>query len=227
MEDYFLVICIKITDFYGIAEKNLNIQDIHIPVSRLCGKNNLYWCFDKKMEERNSVMDGENRRNQIIKLLENSKNPLSGNELAKKMNVSRQVIVQDIALLRAVNKNILSTNKGYILFGGQGEKTGVQRIVRVKHENCQILEELYAIVDSGGKVRDVVVEHDIYGQITVDLIINSRKDADDFVEKIKKNQTKPLNELTDGDHYHTIEADSEEILDEIERKLEKKGFKRN
>lgn len=169
-------------------------------------------------------MDGENRRYQILKLLENSEKPLSGNELAKRMRVSRQVIVQDIALLRAVNKNILSTNKGYVIFGESLEGKAVKRTVRVRHENTAIKKELYLIADCGGKVRDVVVEHDIYGQITVDLIINSRKDADDFVEKIRKNKTKPLNELTNGIHYHTIEADSEEILDEIVRRLEEAGF---
>lgn len=55
-------------------------------------------------------MEGEKRREQLIALLKQADIPVSGTDLAKRLGVSRQVIVQDIALLRAVNKNILSTN---------------------------------------------------------------------------------------------------------------------
>ena len=79
-------------------------------------------------------------------------------------------------------------------------------------------------MDNNGRVLDVVVEHDIYGQINVDLIINSRRDVKEFMEKIKNNRTKPLNVLTDGVHYHTVEADSEKDLDIIEEELRNKGY---
>lgn len=169
-------------------------------------------------------MEGDVRRKKILEILHNEGTPVSGTELAGRLGVSRQVIVQDIALLRAVNKNILSTNKGYILFV---EKTSInrkKRTYKVKHKDEEILDELNTIVDFGGRISDVVVEHDIYGQISVDLIVNSRADAEAFVKSVEKYKTKPLNDLTHGLHFHTVEADSEEILDKIENELNKKGY---
>lgn len=169
-------------------------------------------------------MDGDSRREEIMKLLGKECAPVSGAELSKRLGVSRQVIVQDIALLRAVNKNILSTNKGYILFSGIQQEMRVKKTFHVKHGEEDILSELYTIADFGGKVLDVVVEHPVYGQITVDLIINSRADADSFLKQVRENRTKPLNELTEGVHYHTVEADSAEQLERIEKALDEKGY---
>ncbi|HAB62229.1 MAG TPA: DNA-binding transcriptional regulator, partial [Lachnospiraceae bacterium] len=138
------------------------------------------------------------------------------------LGVSRQVIVQDIALLRAVNKNILSTTKGYLLYYQEAEK--VNRCFMVKHTNDLIEDELCTIVDHGGKVLDVIVLHDIYGEIRTDLIISNRKDVYDFVKKVNEKQTVPLKELTDGTHLHTVEADSENVLDNIEVALREKGY---
>jgi len=168
-------------------------------------------------------IDGEARRKQLLEILACSGEPVSGTELAGLLGVSRQVIVQDIALLRAVNKNILSTNKGYVLYQAGGSKRA-KRTIKVHHADEQIQDELYTIVDEGGHVLDVVVEHDIYGQITVDLIVNNRADVNAFIAKLQEQQTKPLNELTNGVHFHTVEAESEEILDRIEEALEKKGY---
>ena len=145
-------------------------------------------------------------------------------ELAKLLHVSRQVIVQDIALLRAENKNILSTNRGYLLYRVPDERKKIQRIVYVNHTKEQIRDELYTIVDIGGKVLNVMIEHDIYGQISANLMLSTRKDVDKFVSRVEHADTRPLNCLTDGTHYHTIEAESEEILDEIEEELEKKKY---
>lgn len=168
-------------------------------------------------------MEGVERREKLIDILKNRKDqPISGTELAKQLGVSRQVIVQDIALLRAVNKNILSTTKGYLLYYQEARK--VNRCFMVKHSTDQIEDELCTIVDHGGKVLDVIVMHDIYGEIRTDLIMSSRKDVYDFVKKVNDKQTVPLKELTDGMHLHTVEADSEDILDDIERELREKGY---
>lgn len=169
-------------------------------------------------------MDGDARRIKILEILNSQEEPISGNELAKCLGVSRQVIVQDIALLRAVNKNILSTNKGYLLYSAIEKIPKFRRIFKVNHKQEDIEDELYTIVDLGGKMLDVVVEHDIYGQITVDLILSNRQDVDEFIRNIREKGTKPLNELTKGLHYHTIEADSVEILDSIEKGLMQKGY---
>lgn len=169
-------------------------------------------------------MCGEKRRGEIIRILAENEQPVAGTELAARLKVSRQVIVQDIALLRAVNKNILSTNKGYLLFRKERMNQNVRRTYKVKHSTAQTKEELYLIVDCGGRLLDVVVEHPIYGQIMVDLIIGSRQDVDRFVRQIEEYQTKPLNALTDGVHYHTVEAETELILDRVEKELKTAGF---
>lgn len=167
-------------------------------------------------------MEGEKRRELLIHLLEESEVPLSGTVLSKKLNVSRQVIVQDIALLRAVNKNILSTTKGYLLY--YQEKQKVNRCYRVTHTTDEIEDELCTIVDNGGKILDVIVEHAIYGTISADLVIGTRQEVYDFVHKVKTKKTIPLKELTDSLHFHTVEADTEEILDRIQNALLLKGF---
>lgn len=165
---------------------------------------------------------GEERRSKIIEILKSREEPVSGMELAKALNVSRQVIVQDIALLRAVNRNIISTTKGYLLYYQEVQK--VNRCFLVKHTDEQIEDELCIIVDNGGKVLDVIVMHDIYGEISTGLIIKNRQDVYDFIEKLKEHKTLPLKELTGGIHLHTVEADSEAILDSIEKKLREKNY---
>lgn len=167
-------------------------------------------------------MTGEERRSKIIEILRCSDEPVSGAELAKRLNVSRQIIVQDIALLRAVNRNIISTTKGYILYYQEVQK--VNRCFLVRHSDAEIEDELCTIVDNGGKILDVIVMHDIYGEISTGLIIKNRQDVYDFVEKLTQHNTIPLMELTGGVHLHTVEADSEAILDSIEKKLREKKY---
>lgn len=170
------------------------------------------------------MIEGDIRRKKIIELMLEQKEPISGSDLAKKFGVSRQVIVQDIALLRATNKNILSTNKGYFLYHPEKGLQKPKRSFCVQHTTAQMQDELYTIVDYGGKVLDAVVEHDIYGQITVDLMLCNRMDVDEFMERIRKSTSQPLNVLTGGRHWHTVEADTELMLDIIGEKLRGKGY---
>lgn len=170
------------------------------------------------------TLDGDQRREEIIRVLKGSRSPISGAELARRLRVSRQVIVQDVALLRAVNKNILSTNKGYLLFEPEREAKEVRKTICVRHTTEQVLDEFYTIVDFGGKIFDVVVEHELYGQIAVDLIIASRQDAEEFYQKMRNSRIKPLKELTEDIHYHTVAARDAASLERIERALEKKGY---
>lgn len=156
-------------------------------------------------------------------MLQTGEGPLSGAQLARIFSVSRQVIVQDIALLRATDKNILSTNKGYILYGSC-TKTVSRRIISVRHTDEQMQDELYTIVDAGARILDVIVSHEVYGQIAVDLLISSRRDVDEFIRRIFADQAKPLKELTGDFHYHTIEAEQEASLDEATELLKTKGY---
>ena len=110
------------------------------------------------------MTDGATRRIELMNRLKQENRPLSGAELAKEFGVSRQVIVQDIALLRATNRNILSTNKGYVLYDPEHGQNLCRRIFAVNHTDAQMQEELYLMVDCGGYVCDVIVEHEIYGK---------------------------------------------------------------
>lgn len=167
-------------------------------------------------------MEGNKRREQLVKILNESVEPVSGGELSRLLGVSRQVIVQDIALLRASDINIFSTTKGYLIY--HTDKSRVKRIFRVKHTTEQIEDELCTIVDNGGKILDVQIKHEIYGDIGTELIIRNRQDVYDFVNKVKEKKIVPLKELTDGVHQHTIEADTDAALDRIERVLIDKGY---
>ena len=169
-------------------------------------------------------MDTENRRYQILKLLENQHKPVSGTVLSKLFGVSRQVVVQDIALLRAENKEILSTNKGYVLIKSVEESGVIKRVFRVTHSLENMEDELNCIVDNGGYVLDVLVDHDLYGQISGLLNLSNRAEVAEFIQKVKVSKSKPLKVLTDEIHYHTVEAKSVEILDRIEKKLDEMGM---
>lgn len=168
--------------------------------------------------------DGKTRREQMVRMLAENSSALSGTELAKKFRVSRQVIVQDIALLRANNKNILSTNRGYLLYDPKETDHLAKRAFFVCHSDEEIGEELNTIVDFGGNVLDVEIVHEVYGQISVDLMLKDRRDVEEFLEKLKNTKAAPLKTLTAGRHIHTVEANSEELLDIIENKLREKGF---
>lgn len=167
-------------------------------------------------------MEGMKRREQLLQILQESKKPVSGSELSNLLGVSRQVIVQDIALLRASDIQIFSTTKGYLIY--QSEQPKIKRIFKVRHTTEQIEDELCTIVDNGGNILDVLVSHAIYGEITTELIIRNRQDVYEFVDKIKEKKIVPLKELTDGIHQHTVVADSEETLDRIEKALAQKGY---
>jgi transcriptional regulator of NAD metabolism len=169
-------------------------------------------------------MTGEERRAKIRIKLQETDTPLSGTALAKFFCVSRQIIVQDIALMRAENYDILSTNKGYLLRSKKAETSHPKRVFYVKHATDQVLEEFKTILDLGGKVLDVAVEHELYGQICIDLMIESEADASEFYKKLLVCRDNPLKVLTDDCHYHTVSAPSEKLLDLIENDLSRKGF---
>ena len=76
----------------------------------------------------------------------------------------------------------------------------------------------------GGHVLEFMVEHGVYGDINVALIIRNRIDVKDFVDKIQEIGASPLMGLTNGMHYHTVQAYSEEVLDLIEKQLSEKGY---
>ena len=165
-------------------------------------------------------MTGMNRRELILASLQNSTVPISGSELARQFNVSRQVIVQDIAVLRAAGDTILSTNKGYLL----RQKTVHKRIIKLDHDEDRIEEELTTIVDLGGKIEDIYFFHKVYGKLRAQLSIQSRHDIQSFLHEYQSDASNPIKSITLSTHYQTVCADSEETLDLIEGMLKSKGL---
>ncbi len=161
-------------------------------------------------------MNGKERREKIIELIKKSDVALSGTELSKSLNVSRQVIVQDIALLRTAGFNIISTTKGYLLISVNSQ---IQRVFKVKHSDEQIEEELLKIIDLGGTIVDIFVSHRAYGLIRAELNIKTHQDVNQFMDGLKTGKSSPLKNITHGYHYHTITAKSHHELDRIYQML--------
>ena len=169
-------------------------------------------------------MTGEVRRMKIRQMLLDAHQPLSGTALAGALHVSRQVIVQDIALMRAEHLPILSTTKGYLLGPDAVRSSQPKRVFFVRHTTERVLEEFMTVIDLGGRILDVSVEHELYGPIRADLLIENAQDAQDFVDRLKNCRDNPLKVLTDDCHYHTVTAPSEKLLDLIEAELRNRGF---
>ncbi|WP_346662721.1 transcription repressor NadR [uncultured Merdimonas sp.] len=165
-------------------------------------------------------MTGAERREEIIRRIREADQPVPARDLAGLYHVSRQVIVQDIALIRALGYEIISTNRGYLLH----MPSEVSRVFKVRHTDEQLEEELCAIVDLGGTVENVMVSHRVYGRLEAELGISSRRKAAEFLEDIRSGKSSPLKNITSGYHYHKVTADSEKTLDLIREDLKKRGF---
>lgn len=164
---------------------------------------------------------GEARREEILKALTSADVPMAGASLAQAAGVSRQVVVQDIALLRSRGWPINSTNRGYVL---EREATRPTRLFKCHHSVEQTADELNLIVDLGGHVRDVLVNHRVYGKLSCELGIASRRDVRAYIDQIRSGKSSPLMLITSGYHFHHVTAESEEVLDEIGDTLAEAGF---
>ena len=162
----------------------------------------------------------EERRNRILELLETSAVPLSGSSLAKTFGVSRQVIVTDMAILKQKVPDLVATARGYILMRSDASRC----VFKVFHTEEQTADELESIVELGGRVLDVYVDHKVYGTIRRPLDIQSKRDVGRFTHDIESGVSTPLMNITGGYHFHTVEARSEAVLKEIEAMLKEKGY---
>ena len=165
-------------------------------------------------------MTGLQRREEIVKMLKNTREPMTGKLLSETFSVSRQIIVQDITMIKSSGTNIISTNKGYLI--PVMEMT--TRVFKVHHLDEEIEDELFTIVDHGGKILDVFIRHKVYGELRAPMNISSRLDVLGFVENIKSGKSTPLKNVTANYHYHTVAAPSEQVLDLIEMELKKKKY---
>ena len=165
-------------------------------------------------------MKVNDRRNEIANLLLSSENSISGGELSKIFNVSRQIIVQDITKLKNSGYEILSTHNGYII-----QKSPLkERVFKLRHTTDQTEDELNLIVTLGGTIVDVFVWHKVYGKVVAKLNIFSPLHIKQFIEGVRTGKSTELMNITGGYHYHTIRAESEEILDKIGNTLNERGY---
>lgn len=165
-------------------------------------------------------MTGNERRAQIYSMLSENHTPLAARVLAEKFSVSRQIVVSDIALLRAEGHEIVSTSRGYLLTEAQKSV----KVFKVRHTDEDAEKELNLIVDFGGVVEDVFVYHKLYGVVRAEMNIRSRKDVKDFMEGIRTGASTYLKNVTSGYHYHTVSAPTDTVLKLIHEQLNAQGF---
>lgn len=166
-------------------------------------------------------MDAQERRQAIARRLEEASGPVSAAVLAREHSVSRQIIVGDIALLRAGGMDIAATPRGYVL---PAPAAGLVRTLACRHRADQMEEELNAMVDQGCTVLDVIVEHPVYGQLTGQLHLSSRYDVGQFLQKVSRSGARPLSALTGGVHLHTILCPDEAAWHRVRAALDQAGF---
>lgn len=171
-------------------------------------------------------MEGSQRREALMAAMREEQAPLSGAALAKRFGVSRQVIVQDIALLRSSGADITSTNRGYVLDqpASPAVRRRPSRLFKVRHTPSQVADELNAIVDLGAMVENVMVNHRTYGKLSAPLNVRCRRDVQRFLSDLAQGVSSPLLSLTDGYHFHLVSADTPEVLDEVGQELSRLGF---
>ena len=167
-------------------------------------------------------MSSNDRRELIYASLLNSQRPLKGTDLARDHGVTRQIIVKDIAILRAEGKDIIATPEGYIV--NKGLDNYIKKIIAVSHTREKMYDELKTIIKYGGRVQDVIVEHPLYGEIRCNLMLKTMADLEEFMLSFERYNAEPLSALTGGMHLHTIAAETNESLENIERELINKGY---
>ena len=167
-------------------------------------------------------MRSEQRRQALLDILKQNTQPISAAALAARFDVSRQVIVGDVALLRSSGEQISATPRGYVM--GQEQRSGLMRQIAVKHGPAQLQAELNAIVDNGCTVADVIVEHPVYGQLTGSLQISSRYDVKQFINRCSSFAARPLSNLTEGIHLHTLLCPDEASFERVRHSLRELGL---
>jgi uncharacterized protein len=179
-----------------------------------------------KSKARTTLRAGEEsasgRRHRILEWMRTHRLPVHGGDLARRFRVSRQSLVQDVAILRASGQEILGTPRGYRL--PDAAHQAHKAILACKHTPERAEEELNILADHGVKVLDVIVEHPLYGEMRGSLMIESRADVQDFLKKVKSSQASLLSSLTGGVHLHTVEASRPEMISRAKEQLRERGF---
>ena len=170
---------------------------------------------------RNQKVLGDERHQLIVSSLKKASEPITGRDLGDIMNVSRQVIVGDITLLKAKGEPIMATSRGYIYIHPQVAPKRIEKIIVCNHTAKQTENELNILVDNGITVKDVKIEHPVYGDLTASVMVSNRNEVRIFIENIHKTNASFLLQLTEGVHLHTIIADNEQEIENAEEALRK------
>ncbi|EKN66201.1 hypothetical protein BABA_16787 [Neobacillus bataviensis LMG 21833] len=167
---------------------------------------------------------GEDRRKFILQLLKESNAPITGSELAEQTNVSRQVIVGDITLLKAKNEPIIATSQGYMYLKQNTSMPLFERTIACSHTPRDTEKELNLLVDHGVLVKDVKIEHAVYGDLTASIMVSNRQEVKQFLKRLQTTKASLLSELTGGYHLHTLSASTEQALNKAEAALKSEGI---
>lgn len=170
------------------------------------------------------MTNAEMRRTEILKKLKQAKGSISGTMLAGQYEVSRQIIVRDISILKADGHAIVSTSKGYVYRPAERPGKPFKRTIACQHNFEKMEYELQLIIDNGAMIDNVSIDHPVYGEMTGELMIVTDEDLKLFMERMHKEKSRMLANLTDNVHLHTISADTEKILDNAVRDLIEKGY---
>lgn len=166
-------------------------------------------------------MDSSKRRLLIMDILKKAQGAVTGSALSKRCNVSRQIIVGDVAILRAQGIHIISTPRGYQLIAKQ--KGGMQQVFVCCHGPKMVEKELEAIIDNGGIVHNVVVEHEVYGDLEGKLNLHSRRDIQQYLKRMSDSKAELLSRISGGIHTHLVETANAEDMAAIQDALETLG----
>ncbi|MCM3388066.1 transcription repressor NadR [Ureibacillus chungkukjangi] len=169
-------------------------------------------------------MLGEDRRHELLHILKTKSEPITGTDLAKHANVSRQVIVNDMNLLKARNEPIVATSQGYVYLKREDKSEVFERKIVCLHTAEQAEDEMLTIVDCGVTLKNVIIDHPVYGEITASMMLSNRHDVKSFLQRVNDTKANYLSVLTDGTHLHEISASSIELLDRTEQMLREKGY---
>lgn len=169
-------------------------------------------------------MKPSERHEEILSILKKSEWAVKGADLAISLGVTRQVIVQDMALLRARGEQIIATPSGYLSQDGSGHQHAQRRfLLACCHNEGDFEQEMGIIVAEGGLIEDVIVEHPIYGEIKGVLMISTLEQVHEFAQRVKATGAPLLSVLSGGIHLHTVAVDSVEAENKIREMLVNAG----
>jgi transcriptional regulator of NAD metabolism len=169
-----------------------------------------------------SESGGVARRQRVLELLREARRSITGSELSASLGVSRQAIVNDMAILRAAGEPIGGSPQGYRWRGEQ--MSGVFATLACRHdrEGCQ--KELETLVAHGVAVLDVVVDHQLYGEVRADMNVWTHRDVQRYMEVLHTSPVEPLSALTGGVHAHHVRAPDDVALGSARSDLALLGF---